>query len=89
MIVGENARPGDIDVNPTKEKKLTNHRAATADDMVRLAPPRPVSLELALETIATDEVVEVTPKSVRLRKAQLDQTVRGRESKRARVGAAS
>jgi GTP-binding protein len=89
MIVGENSRADDIDVNPTKEKKLTNHRAATADDMVRLAPPRPVSLELALETIATDEVVEVTPKSVRLRKAQLDQTVRGRESKRARVGAAS
>jgi GTP-binding protein len=87
MIVGENSRADDIDVNPTKEKKLTNHRAAAADDMVRLAPPRPVSLELALETIAPDEVVEATPKSVRLRKAQLDQTVRGRQTKRSRVAA--
>jgi GTP-binding protein len=85
MIVGENARAEDIDANPTKEKKLTNHRAAAADDMIRLAPPRPVSLEYALELIAPDELVEATPKSVRLRKAVLDQTVRGRESKRARV----
>jgi GTP-binding protein len=85
MIIGENARAEDIDANPTKEKKLTNHRAAAADDMIRLAPPRPVSLEYALELIAPDELVEATPKSVRLRKAVLDQTVRGRESKRARV----
>ena len=55
MIVGENARADDIDVNPTKEKKLTNHRAAGSDDLVRLAPPRPLSLEHALETIAPDE----------------------------------
>jgi GTP-binding protein len=61
MIVGENARPGDIDVNPTKEKKLTNHRAASADELVRLVPPRPVSLEQALEFIADDECLEVTP----------------------------
>jgi GTP-binding protein len=88
MIIGENARADDIDVNPTKEKKLTNHRAASADEMVRLAPPKPLSLEAALETIAADEVVEATPQSVRLRKAVLDQTVRGRETKRARVGAA-
>jgi GTP-binding protein len=87
MIIGENARADDIDVNPTKEKKLTNHRAAGSDDLVRLAPPRALSLELALETIAPDEVVEATPKSVRLRKAELDQTVRGRQSKRARVAA--
>ena len=61
MIIGENARADDIDVNPTKEKKLTNHRAAAADELVRLAPPRPMSLEQALEMIAADEVVEVTP----------------------------
>jgi GTP-binding protein len=85
MVIGENSRPDDIDVNPTKEKKLTNHRAAAADELVRLAPPRQVSLEQALETIAADEVVEVTPTSVRLRKAELDQTVRGRQSKRARL----
>ncbi|MGQ0803039.1 MAG: translational GTPase TypA [Actinomycetota bacterium] len=85
MIIGENGRAEDIDANPTKEKKLTNHRAAAADEMIRLAPPRPVSLEYALELIAPDELVEATPKSVRLRKAVLDQTVRGRESKRARV----
>jgi GTP-binding protein len=87
MIIGENGRAEDIDVNPTKEKKLTNHRAATADEMIRLAPPRPVSLEYALELIAPDELVETTPKRVRLRKAVLDQTVRGRESKRIRVAA--
>jgi GTP-binding protein len=88
MIVGENARAGDIDVNPTKEKELTNHRASSADKLVRLAPPRPVSLEQALEHVAADEVVEVTPKSIRLRKAELSQTKRGRATKRAKVGAA-
>jgi GTP-binding protein len=86
MIVGENARPGDIDVNPTKEKKLTNHRAASADELVRLVPPRPVSLEQALEFIAQDECVEVTPSNLRLRKVELDSTVRGRASKRASRG---
>jgi GTP-binding protein len=88
MIIGENARPDDIDVNPTKEKKLTNHRAATADEKLVLAPPRDMSLERALETIAADEQVEVTPQSIRLRKTVLDQTVRGRATKRAKVGAA-
>ena len=83
MIVGENSRTDDIDVNPTKEKKLTNHRAAGSDDLVRLVPPRPMSLEQALEFIAADECVEVTPASVRLRKAVLDQTVRGRAQKNA------
>ena len=68
MIVGENARPDEMDVNPTKEKKLTNHRAAGSDDLVRLVPPRVMSLEQALEFIADDECVEVTPKNVRLRK---------------------
>ena len=84
MIVGENARPGDIDVNPTKEKKLTNHRAASADELVRLVPPRPVSLEQALEFIADDECVEVTPHSLRLRKVVLDATTRGRAVARAK-----
>jgi GTP-binding protein len=68
MIVGENARPDEMDVNPTKEKKLTNMRAAGSDDLVRLVPPRVMSLEQALEFIAEDECVEVTPKNVRLRK---------------------
>ena len=88
MIIGENARPDDIDVNPPREKKLTNHRAATADEKLVLAPPRDMSLEHALETIATDELVEVTPQSIRLRKSVLDQTVRGRETKRAKTSAA-
>jgi GTP-binding protein len=79
MIVGENARAGDMDVNPTREKKLTNHRAAGSDDLVRLVPPRPLSLEQALEFIAPDECVEVTPTSVRLRKARLAASTRGRE----------
>jgi GTP-binding protein len=68
MIVGENARTDEMDVNPTKEKKLTNMRAAGSDDLVRLVPPRVMSLEQALEFIADDECVEVTPKNVRLRK---------------------
>ncbi len=88
MIVGESARADDIDMNPTKEKKLTNHRASSADELVRLAPPRPISLEQALELIAPDEVVEVTPHAVRLRKAVLDAHIRGRTAKRARVGVA-
>jgi GTP-binding protein len=67
-----------MDVNPTKEKKLTNMRAAGSDDTVRLTPPRPMSLEQALEFIADDECVEVTPASIRLRKVELDQSRRGR-----------
>jgi GTP-binding protein len=76
MIVGENARAEDMDVNATKEKKLTNMRAAASDETVRLIPPRPLSLEQALEFIRDDECVEVTPKSIRLRKAELNQTKR-------------
>jgi GTP-binding protein len=83
MIVGENSRPEEMDVNPTKEKKLTNHRAAAADELVRLMPPRPMSLEQALEFIASDECAEVTPKSVRLRKVVLEATTRGRQRSRA------
>jgi GTP-binding protein len=76
MIVGENARAEDLDVNATKEKKLTNMRAAASDETVRLIPPRPLSLEQALEMIRDDECVEVTPKSIRLRKVELSQTKR-------------
>jgi GTP-binding protein len=71
MIVGENARSEDMDVNPTKEKKLTNMRSSTGDELVRLIPPRPLSLEQALELIRDDEAVEVTPGNVRLRKVEL------------------
>jgi GTP-binding protein len=71
MIVGENARAADLDVNATKEKKLTNMRSSTADELVRLIPPRPLSLDQALEFIREDECVEVTPRSVRLRKVEL------------------
>jgi GTP-binding protein len=71
MVVGENARGEDLDVNATKEKKLTNMRSSTADELVRLIPPRPLSLEQALEFIRDDECVEVTPKSIRLRKVEL------------------
>jgi GTP-binding protein len=78
MIVGENARADEMDVNPTKEKKLTNMRAAGSDDLVRLVPPRPMSLEQALEFIAADECVEVTPATVRLRKVVLSGSERGR-----------
>jgi GTP-binding protein len=83
MVVGENARAEDLDVNATKEKKLTNIRSSTAEELVRLIPPRPLSLEQALEHIADDECVEVTPTSVRLRKVTLDQAQRARAAKRA------
>jgi GTP-binding protein len=71
MIIGENARPVDLDVNAIKEKKLTNMRASTADEAMRLVPPKDLSLEQALEFIADDELVEVTPQSIRLRKRVL------------------
>jgi len=88
MIVGENARVDDMDVNPTKEKKLNNIRSSTAEIVEKLIPPRILSLEQALEEIAEDECVEVTPASVRMRKVVLDQTVRGRLAKRAKAGSA-
>ena len=68
MIVGENSRVEDMDVNITKEKKLTNMRASGADAAIRLIPPRSMSLEQCLEFICADELVEVTPKALRLRK---------------------
>jgi GTP-binding protein len=76
MIVGENSRDDDLDVNAAKPKKLTNMRAASADVLVRLIPPRPLSLEQALEFIRDDEAIEVTPKSVRLRKVELSASKR-------------
>ncbi|WP_150251948.1 translational GTPase TypA [Nocardiopsis deserti] len=78
MIVGENSRSDDMDVNITKEKKLTNMRSATGDELVRLVPPRKLSLEQALEFCREDECVEVTPEHVRIRKVVLDQKERGR-----------
>jgi GTP-binding protein len=78
MIVGESSRAEEMDVNPTREKKLTNMRASGSDDTVRLSPPRPMSLEQALEFVADDECVEVTPHSIRLRKVILDASQRGR-----------
>jgi GTP-binding protein len=71
MIVGENARSGDLDVNATKEKKLTNTRAPSADSTVRMIPPRPLALDQALEYIREDECVEVTPTQIRMRKVEL------------------
>ena len=84
MIVGENSRSDDMDINPTKEKKLNNIRSSTAEAFEKLIPPRALSLEQALELIAEDECVEVTPSSVRLRKVILDQTTRARSAKRAK-----
>ena len=82
MIVGENPRSEDMDVNICKEKKLTNVRAAASDDTIRLTPPRILSLEQALEYIAEDECVEVTPAIVRLRKTVLDSGERARNLKK-------
>jgi GTP-binding protein len=84
MIVGENSRGEDMDVNVAKEKKLTNMRSSTAEELVRLPPPRNLSLEQALEFIADDECVEVTPRTVRLRKAVLPANDRARIQKRDR-----
>ena len=81
MIVGENARSVDLDVNAVKEKKLTNMRASTADEAMRLVPPKELSLEQALEFIADDELVEVTPQSIRLRKRVLPANQRPKSSK--------
>ena len=84
MVVGENARENDLDVNASKPKKLTNMRAAAADETVRLIPPRPLSLEQALEFIRDDEAVEVTPQSIRLRKVELSASMRQTLASRAK-----
>ncbi|HJW21907.1 MAG TPA: hypothetical protein VJ506_05715, partial [Candidatus Limnocylindrales bacterium] len=83
MIVGEHAHENDIDFNICKEKKLTNIRAAGRDENIILTPPREMSLEMSLEWIAEDELVEVTPKSIRLRKRLLSKQERERERGRA------
>ena len=83
MIVGENSRSDDMDVNPTKEKKLTNIRTHAHDEALRLTPPRPLTLEASLEFLAEDELVEVTPASIRLRKRLLPKHERERERGRA------
>ena len=85
MIVGENARSEDMDVNPTKEKKLTNMRSSVSDELVRLIPPRALSLEQSLEFIRVDECAEVTPTSVRLRKVFLDGAGRRRAAGHAKA----
>jgi GTP-binding protein len=82
MIVGENSRSDDMDVNPTKEKKLTNMRQSSGDILVPLIPHRQLSLEQALEFCREDECVEVTPGTVRIRKVTLDAQLRYRSSKR-------
>jgi GTP-binding protein len=86
MIIGEHSRDNDLDVNVTKEKKLTNMRAANADDALQLIPPKIMSLEQAIEFIKEDELIEVTPQSIRLRKKILEsnkrpKTVRGEAHK--------
>jgi len=88
MIIGESARPGDMDVNPTKEKKLTNMRTTSTDENIQLEPPRELTLEGALEYIEEDELIEVTPQSIRLRKRFLNANDRkklSREAKRERA----
>ncbi|HEY0969974.1 MAG TPA: translational GTPase TypA [Gemmatimonadales bacterium] len=88
MIVGENSRPDDMDVNPTKEKKLTNMRSKSSDENISLEPPRELTLEGALEYIEDDELIEITPQSIRLRKRMLsaiDRKKLSREAKRERA----
>jgi GTP-binding protein len=89
MVVGENSRESDMDVNITREKKLTNMRSSTADEAIRLIPPREMTLEKAIEFISDDEFVEVTPKSIRLRKKVLDAKKRPKRWQEIRASAES
>ncbi|HEU4682814.1 MAG TPA: translational GTPase TypA [Gemmatimonadales bacterium] len=89
MIAGENSRPGDLDVNVTKEKKLSNMRTTASDENVILEPPREITLEYALEYIEEDELIEVTPKNIRLRKRVLPANDRKKAARAARVADAS
>ena len=82
MVIGENAKPDDLEVNPMKSKQLTNFRSTGKDDAIRLTPPRVMTLEQAIAYIDDDEMVEVTPKSIRLRKAQLDPHERKKAKRR-------
>ena len=86
MIIGEHTRDNDLEVNPTKTKQLTNIRTKAADEAIRLTPPILMTLEQAIAYIADDELVEVTPKSIRLRKRYLDPNERKRESRKAEAG---
>ena len=88
MLIGENSRPGDMDVNPTKEKKLSNIRTKSTDENITLEPPREITLESALEYIEDDELIEITPHNIRLRKRLLatsDRKRTNRETKRDRL----
>ncbi|MEO6864884.1 MAG: translational GTPase TypA [Gemmatimonadaceae bacterium] len=88
MVIGENSRPGDMDVNPTREKKMSNMRSKSTDENIQLEPPRTMTLESALEYIEEDELIEVTPAAIRLRKRHLsanDRKKMSRESKRDRI----
>ncbi|OQB29032.1 MAG: hypothetical protein BWY09_03074 [Candidatus Hydrogenedentes bacterium ADurb.Bin179] len=85
MIIGENARPGDLICNPTKRKALTNHRASNKDQTVTFNVPRTLTLDAAIEWIAPDELVEVTPAAVRVRKALLDHESRKKAERRLAV----
>jgi len=82
MVIGENSRNDDMDVNITKEKKLTNMRQSTSDTFESMTPPRQLTLEESLEFARDDECVEVTPEMVRIRKVELDQTLRARNTAR-------
>jgi GTP-binding protein len=84
MIIGEHSRDNDLDVNPIKGKQLTNVRSSGTDDAIKLVPPRILNLELALEWIEDDEIIEVTPESIRIRKRILDSSIRKRESKKSK-----
>jgi GTP-binding protein len=86
MVVGENSRSDDMPVNVTKEKKLTNMRTTASDENVKLEPPRQITLELALEFIEEDELIEVTPDGIRLRKRVLDANQRRKAEKQRLAG---
>ena len=89
MVVGENSRPDDMDVNPTKEKHLSNVRSSTSDELERLVPARVMSLEQALEYCAADECLEVTPAKVRVRKTALSAGERAKVRNRAKAASKS
>ena len=84
MIIGVNNKGKDLVVNATKQKQLTNMRASGADDAIKLVPPRELTLEFALEFIADDELFEITPKNIRLRKRYLSENERKTRSRRAK-----
>ena len=89
MVIGESARPGDLEVNPLKGKQLTNMRSAGSEDAIKLVPPREMSLEAAMEWIENDELIEVTPQSIRIRKKALDPIERRKIAREKKNAAAS